>query len=96
MYSEIFYWLQIVAAIIIILFVVIQPSKGSDLGSMSGGTNATGNKGFIDPMTKATGVVLVLYMFFSFMVSWSSIHLDKTENEANVTTIIQEEKGDSK
>lgn len=74
MISEIFYWLQIIATFLMIIFVVMQPSKGSDLGSIAGGSDSNGGKTHIDPATKITGILLICFMSFSFLISWYSIH----------------------
>lgn len=74
MISDIFYWLQVVAAFLMIVFVVLQPSKGSDLGSIAGGGSSNGGKTHIDPATKFTGILLITFMLFSFLISWYSIH----------------------
>lgn len=90
MLIEIFYWLQIISAFLILVLVVLQPSKGSDLGSMAGGSSSNGNKSFIDPLTKITGAILIAYLSFSFLVSWSSVHLNES-NESKETTITTEQ-----
>lgn len=81
MISEIVYWLQIVAAVVIIVFVVLQPSKGSDLGSMAGGSTSNGNKTFVDPLTKITGFILALFMALSFFVSYIEVQNRKSGYE---------------
>lgn len=93
MISDIFYWLQIIAAILIIVVVVMQPNKGDSLGSMAGGTSSNGNKSFVDPMTKFTGFVLVSFMLLSFLVSWSSVHLDKPEQNVDTSVVVETSKG---
>ncbi len=90
MISDIFYWLQIIAAILIIAVVIMQPNKGDSLGSMAGGTSSNGNKSFIDPMTKLTGFVLLSFMFLSFLVSWSAVHLDKTDQNIDTSVVVVE------
>jgi len=92
--SDIFYWLQIIAAILIIIVVVMQPNKGDSLGSMAGGTSSSGNKSFVDPMTKFTGFVLISFMILSFLVSWSAVHLDKPEQNINTSVVVDASKGD--
>ncbi len=94
MISDIFYWLQIIAAILIIIVVVMQPNKGDSLGSMAGGTSSSGNKSFVDPMTKFTGFVLISFMILSFLVSWSVVHLDKPEQNINTSVVVDASKGD--
>ncbi len=97
--SEIFYWLQVVAAFLMIIFVVLQPSKGSDLGSIAGGGSSNGGKTHIDPATKFTGILLICFMAFSFLISWYSIHDGKAPekeafNSTYLTTEQTKDKGD--
>lgn len=91
--SEIVYWLQIVAAVIMIVFVVLQPSKGSDLGSMAGGSTSNGNKSFIDPLTKITGFLLACFMVFSFFVSYLDVQDKKVDYpKFEITDVSKENK----
>lgn len=87
MIENIIYWLQIIAAVLMVVFVVLQPSKGSDLGSMAGGTTSNGNKSFIDPLTKVTAFLLAGFMSLSFMVSY----LDVQEKSVEMPTFQVEE-----
>lgn len=94
MISEIVYWLQVIVATLMIVFVVLQPSKGSDLGSMAGGSTSNGNKSFVDPLTKLTGFLLAAFMTFSFFVSYIDVQ-EKTSNipQFEITEVVKEDKG---
>lgn len=87
MIENIIYWLQIIAAVLMVVFVVLQPSKGSDLGSMAGGSTSNGNKTFIDPLTKMTALLLAGFMSLSFLVSY----LDVKEKSVDMPTFQVEE-----
>lgn len=84
MLSNIVIWIQILSAILIVGLVVLQPSKGSDLGSMAGGTNSTATKSYVDPLTKFTGFILLTFIISSFFVTY-------LDNEEQTTSIITEE-----
>lgn len=84
MLSNIVVWIQIFSAILIVGLVVLQPSKGSDLGSMAGGTNSTSSKSYVDPLTKFTGIILLTFIISSFFVTY-------LDNEEQTTSIITEE-----
>lgn len=95
MLSSIVFWIQIISAILIIGLVVLQPSKGSDLGSMAGGANASSNKAYVDPLTKATGVILLIFVFSSFFVTYLD-NKDQTTSLMSSSTEIIEEKSNDK
>lgn len=94
MLENIFFWLQIIFAILIIIFVVMQPSKGSDLGSIAGGSSNNSNKAYIDPITKFTGFLLLGFLAFSFFVTY--VDNDKKTSSVlqsvNLEEIIKDEK----
>lgn len=109
MLENILYWFQIISAGIIIILVLLQPSKGSDLGTMAGGSSSGGNKAYVDPVTKITGGILLSFIALSFSVTYvenqnkkSSVfesinlseELNKAKSEVSITDILNE-KGDN-
>lgn len=87
MLNNILDYIQIIVALIVIFLVVLQPSKGSDLGSMAGGSSSGGNKVYVDPMTKFTGFLILTLIFSSFFVTYiekesrsSSVVVEQTTN----------------
>lgn len=83
MINEILYWLQLIAAICLLVIVVVNDTKGSGLGSLSGGSSSSGNGGYVDFMTKITGFLLLAFFFLSFFVSYadknSVVEIEKQE-----------------
>ncbi len=79
--------IQGASAFIIILLVLFQPSKGSDLGSMAGGSNASGNKTYIDPLTKITGVIMMVFILSSFLVTYLD---NETQNSSVISSYVSE------
>jgi len=94
MLSNIVFWIQLITAIMIVVLVVLQPSKGSDLGSMAGGSNSTNNKAYVDPLTKVTGVILLTFVISSFFVTYLDNEKQNTSIITNSSEIIEEKTND--
>ena len=82
MLSNIVLWFQIISSFLIIILVVLQPSKGSDLGSMAGGSNSSSNKTYVEPITKFTGFLILGFLVTSFFVTY----LDNKEQTSSLIT----------
>lgn len=70
MLDNILLWIQISSAIAVIVLVVMQPAKGSDLGSLAGGTDSSSSRSYIDPLTKATALLVVTFILSSFFITY--------------------------
>lgn len=70
MLDNILLWIQISSAIAVIILVVMQPAKGSDLGSLAGGTDSSSSRSYIDPLTKVTALLVVIFILSSFFITY--------------------------
>ena len=84
MFNNFLDYFQIIVAILVIFLVILQPSKGSDLGSMAGGNSSNGNKTYVDPLTKITGFLVLSLIFSSFFVNY-------IEKEARMSSVVIEQ-----
>ena len=67
--------LHVVLCIILILIILLQPSKGSDVGAAFGGGSSSsmfGPRGAGSMLSRATTVVAVLFMFTSITLALRS------------------------
>lgn len=67
--------LHIILCIILMLVILLQPGKGSDVGAAfggGGGSSIFGPRGAGNFLSQATTIVAILFMFSSVFLAWSS------------------------
>ena len=84
--------LHIVLSILLILIILLQPSKGSDVGAAFGGgasSSMFGPRGAGSMLSRATTVVAVLFMFTSISLALRSTP-DKLSGELDDQDVLEE------
>lgn len=84
--------LHIVLSILLILIILLQPSKGSDVGAAFGGgasSSMFGPRGAGSMLSRATTVVAVLFMFTSISLALRSTP-DKLSGDLDDQDVLEE------
>jgi preprotein translocase subunit SecG len=84
--------LHIVLSILLILIILLQPSKGSDVGAAFGGgasSSMFGPRGAASMLSRATTVVAVLFMFTSISLALRSTP-DKLSGDLDDQNVLEE------
>ena len=84
----------IVISISLILLVLLQQGKGSDIGSAFGGGSSNamfGSSGSSNPLTKVTALVSAIFLILSLSITYISRH--SLEKGVDVDETIIEETG---
>ena len=88
----IFFYITI--SIILILLVLLQQGKGSDIGSAFGGGSSNamfGSSGPSNPLTKVTAIVSAIFLILSLSITY--ISRNSTEKDLDVDSSFTEETG---
>ena len=84
----------ILISVSLILIILLQQGKGSDIGSAFGGGSSNamfGSSTNSNPLTKATAVLAAVFLILSLSITY--ISRASLNNEAQVTEIQTEESG---
>ena len=84
----------IVISITLILLVLLQQGKGSDIGSAFGGGSSNamfGSSGPSNPLTKVTAIVSAIFLILSLSITY--ISRNSTEKDLDVDSSFTEETG---
>ena len=84
----------IVISIALILLVLLQQGKGSDIGSAFGGGSSNamfGSSGPSNPLTKVTAVVSAIFLILSLSITY--ISRNSAEKDLEVSIPVAEETG---
>ncbi len=84
----------IIISITLILLVLLQQGKGSDIGSAFGGGSSNamfGSSGPSNPLTKITAVVSAIFLILSLSITY--ISRNSAESDLEVDIPIIEDKG---
>ena len=84
----------IVISITLILLVLLQQGKGSDIGSAFGGGSSNamfGSSGPSNPLTKATAIVSAIFLILSLSITY--ISRNASEESLNIDIPVVEEEG---
>ena len=84
----------VVISITLILLVLLQQGKGSDIGSAFGGGSSNamfGSSGPSNPLTKITAIVATIFLVFSLSITYISRNSVDQNIEENVPLV--EEQG---
>ena len=84
----------IVISITLILLVLLQQGKGSDIGSAFGGGSGNamfGSTGPSNPLTKVTAIVSAIFLILSLSITYLS--RNSTANDLEVNIPVAEETG---
>ena len=84
----------IVISIALILLVLLQQGKGSDIGSAFGGGSGNamfGSSGPSNPLTKVTAIVSAIFLILSLSITYISRH--SLEEDPEVSIPVVEETG---
>ena len=76
--SVVLYLIHIIVAVFLILVILLQQGKGSDLGAAFGGASQTlfgGASGRQSFLVKVTVVLGIIFMLMSLGLSWRASHL---------------------
>jgi preprotein translocase subunit SecG len=79
--------IQIVVAVVLILVILLQQGKGSDMGAAFGGASSTvfgGASGRQSFLVKVTVVLATLFMLGSLGLSWRASYIQK---QGNIPTV---------
>jgi len=88
----IFFYITI--SIILILLVLLQQGKGSDIGSAFGGGSSNamfGSSGPSNPLTKVTAIVSAIFLILSLSITY--ISRNSVEKDLDVDSSFTEETG---
>lgn len=67
-----------ILAIVVVFLIIIQPSKGGDLGSLAGASNKTGQSSKITFITKLTAFLAGMFLFLSFLIVYNEAQESKS------------------
>ena len=84
----------ILISISLILLVLLQQGKGSDIGSAFGGGSSNamfGSTGTSNPLTKVTAIVSAIFLFLSLSITY--ISRDATDDDLDLEISVTEEDG---
>ena len=84
----------IVISIALILLVLLQQGKGSDIGSAFGGGSGNamfGSSGPSNPLTKVTAIVSAIFLILSLSITYLS--RDTAEGDVDLSVPVIEEDG---
>ena len=84
----------IVISITLILLVLLQQGKGSDIGSAFGGGSSNamfGSSGSSNPLTKVTAIVSAIFLILSLSITY--ISRNSAEKDLEVSIPVAEETG---
>ncbi|HJM15405.1 MAG TPA: preprotein translocase subunit SecG [SAR86 cluster bacterium] len=84
----------IVISIALILLVLLQQGKGSDIGSAFGGGSSNamfGSSGPSNPLTKVTAIVSAIFLILSLSITY--ISRNSAEKDLEVSIPVAEETG---
>ena len=84
----------IVISIALILLVLLQQGKGSDIGSAFGGGSSNamfGSSGPSNPLTKVTAIVSAIFLILSLSITY--IYRNSAEKDLEVSIPVAEETG---
>ena len=84
----------IVISISLILLVLLQQGKGSDIGSAFGGGSSNamfGSSGSSNPLTKITAIVSAIFLILSLFITY--ISRNSLEENLNIEIPVVEEQG---
>ena len=84
----------IVISISLILLVLLQQGKGSDIGSAFGGGSSNamfGSSGSSNPLTKVTAIVSAIFLILSLSITY--ISRNSAEKDLEVSIPVAEETG---
>ena len=84
----------IVISITLILLVLLQQGKGSDIGSAFGGGSSNamfGSSGPSNPLTKITAVISAIFLVLSLSITY--ISRNSSQDDLGVDTSVVEETG---
>ena len=84
----------IVISITLILLVLLQQGKGSDIGSAFGGGSSNamfGSSGPSNPLTKVTAIVSAIFLILSLSITY--ISRNSAEKDLEVSIPVTEETG---
>lgn len=88
----IFFYITI--SLTLILLVLLQQGKGSDIGSAFGGGSSNamfGSSGPSNPLTKATAIVSAIFLILSLSITY--ISRNASEESLNIDIPVVEEEG---
>tara|TARA_E500000331_G_scaffold107738_1_gene104596 strand:- start:53 stop:358 length:306 start_codon:yes stop_codon:yes gene_type:complete len=84
----------IIISISLILLVLLQQGKGSDIGSAFGGGSSNamfGSSGSSNPLTKITAIVSAIFLILSLFITY--ISRNSLEENLNIEIPVVEEQG---
>ena len=85
-------FLYILSAILLVILVLLQQGKGSDIGSAFGGGSSNamfGSSGTSNPLTKVTAIVSAIFLILSLFITYISRNTAEAFQN-NDTQVIEE------
>tara|TARA_Y100000590_G_scaffold3811_3_gene5034 strand:- start:2477 stop:2782 length:306 start_codon:yes stop_codon:yes gene_type:complete len=85
----------VLTAILLVILVLLQQGKGSDLGSAFGGGSSNtmfGPNSSLSPLAKITAVLSVIFLLLSFYLTFQSRSLNQVISLEEEIIVPQEEK----
>jgi len=89
-------FLYILISVVLVLIILLQQGKGSDIGSAFGaGSSNTmlGSSSSSNPLTKVTAFLAAAFLVLSLTITWQSRIDNKLETEVEEINVTSEEAG---